>query len=146
MCVYMRSVEVMLNMSDRQGNIQYDWEKTTWVISKLLTFNHNHRARFTRIVIVCRAIIVIKGSNMIVCVLLVSNSRGSCLAAPGDHEGCALCSTARISRGRFPVETGRFLSKQGVSTTTKHSPSCYNTQHTTNNYVQFINTIQPWSQ
>ena len=30
-----------------------------------------------------------KGSNMIVCVLLVSNSRGCCLAAPGDHEGAA---------------------------------------------------------
>ena len=32
-----------------------------------------------------------------------------------------VCSTARISRGRFPVEAGRFISKQGVSTTTKHS-------------------------
>ena len=31
-----------------------------------------------------------KGSNMIVCVLLVSNSRGCHLAAPGDHEGAAL--------------------------------------------------------
>ena len=31
----------------------------------------------------------IKGSNMIVCILLVSNSRGCCLAAPGDHEGAA---------------------------------------------------------
>ena len=30
---------------------------------------------------------LLKGSNMIVCVLLVSNSRGCCLAAPGDHEG-----------------------------------------------------------
>ena len=30
-----------------------------------------------------------KGSNMIVCALLVSNSRGCCLAAPGDHEGAA---------------------------------------------------------
>ena len=27
------------------------------------------------------------GSNMLVCVLLVSNSRRCCLAAPGDHEG-----------------------------------------------------------
>ena len=26
---------------------------------------------------------------MIVCVLLVSNSLGCCLAAPGDHEGAA---------------------------------------------------------
>ena len=32
---------------------------------------------------------VIKGSNMIVCVLLVSNSLGCCLAAPGDHKGAA---------------------------------------------------------
>ena len=32
---------------------------------------------------------VFKGSNMIVCVLLVSNSRGCCLAAPGDHESAA---------------------------------------------------------
>ena len=31
-----------------------------------------------------------KGSNMIVCVLLVSNSRGCCLAAPGDHEGAVI--------------------------------------------------------
>ena len=30
-----------------------------------------------------------KGSNMIVCVLLVSKSRGRCLAAPGDREGAA---------------------------------------------------------
>ena len=30
---------------------------------------------------------LIKGSNMILCVLLVSNSWGCCLAAPGDHEG-----------------------------------------------------------
>ena len=30
-----------------------------------------------------------KGSNTIVCVLLVSNSRGCCLAVPGDHEGAA---------------------------------------------------------
>ena len=30
---------------------------------------------------------IFKGSNMIVCVLLVSNSRGCCLATPGDHEG-----------------------------------------------------------
>ena len=29
---------------------------------------------------------MIKGSNMIVCVLLVSNARGCCLAAPGNHE------------------------------------------------------------
>ena len=34
-----------------------------------------------------------------------------------------VCSTARISRGRFSVEAGRFLSKQGVSTTIKHLPS-----------------------
>ena len=27
---------------------------------------------------------------MVVCVLLVSNSRGCCLAAPGDHEGAAI--------------------------------------------------------
>ena len=32
---------------------------------------------------------MLKGSNKIVCVLLVSNSRGCCLAAPGDHE-CAV--------------------------------------------------------
>ena len=32
---------------------------------------------------------MIEGSNIIVCVLLVSNSRGCCLAAPGDHEGAA---------------------------------------------------------
>ena len=32
-----------------------------------------------------------KGSNMIVCVLLVSNSRGCCLAAPSDHEGTPWC-------------------------------------------------------
>ena len=37
-----------------------------------------------------------------------------------------VCSIARISRGRFVVEAGRFLSKQGVSTIIKHSPSCYN--------------------
>ena len=37
-----------------------------------------------------------------------------------------VCSTARTSRGRFSVEAGRFLSKQGVSTTIKHPPSCYN--------------------
>ena len=37
-----------------------------------------------------------------------------------------ICSTARISRVRFSVEAGRFLSKQGVSTTIKHPPSCYN--------------------
>ena len=30
---------------------------------------------------------------MIVCVLLVSNSRGCCLAAPGDHEGATSFST-----------------------------------------------------
>ena len=30
-----------------------------------------------------------KGSNMILCVLLVSSSRGCCLAAPGDHGGAA---------------------------------------------------------
>ena len=36
---------------------------------------------------------MVKGSNMIVCVLLVSNSRGCCLAAPGDHEGAALRET-----------------------------------------------------
>ena len=30
---------------------------------------------------------LLKGSNMIVCVLLVSNSRGCCLTAPGNHEG-----------------------------------------------------------
>ena len=36
-----------------------------------------------------------------------------------------MCSTAIISRGRFSVEAGRFLSKQGVSTTIKHPPSCY---------------------
>ena len=33
--------------------------------------------------------VLIKGSNMIVCVLLVSSSRGWCLAALGDHEGAA---------------------------------------------------------
>ena len=38
----------------------------------------------------------------------------------------AVCSTARIFRGRFSVEAGRFLSKQGVSTIIKHTPSCYN--------------------
>ena len=37
-----------------------------------------------------------------------------------------VCSTARISRGRFSVKAGRFLSKQGVSTTIKYPPSCYN--------------------
>ena len=31
-----------------------------------------------------------QGSNMIVCVLLVSNSRGWYLAAPDDHEGAAM--------------------------------------------------------
>ena len=35
----------------------------------------------------CPGLNVFKGSNMIVCVLLVSISRGCCLAAPGDHEG-----------------------------------------------------------
>ena len=34
-----------------------------------------------------------KGSNMIVCALLVSNSRGCCLAAPGNHEGATIFST-----------------------------------------------------
>ena len=29
------------------------------------------------------SVLYVKGSNMIVCVLLVSNSRGCCLAAPG---------------------------------------------------------------
>ena len=37
-----------------------------------------------------RDLYMVKGSNMIVCVFLVSNSRGCCLAAPGDHEGAAL--------------------------------------------------------
>ena len=37
-----------------------------------------------------------------------------------------LCSTARISRGRFSVEAGSSLSKQGASTTIKHPPPCYN--------------------
>ena len=34
-------------------------------------------------------IYIIKGSDMIVCVLLVSNSQWCCLAAPGDDEGAA---------------------------------------------------------
>ena len=39
--------------------------------------------------------VIFKESNMIMCVLLVSNSRGCCLAAPGDHEGAAtIFSTA----------------------------------------------------
>ena len=40
---------------------------------------------------------IIKGTHMIVCVLLVSNSRGCCLAAPGDHEGAALPMTGGSS-------------------------------------------------
>ena len=40
----------------------------------------------------CRSnIVVFKGSNMSVCVLFVSNSRGCCLAVPGNHEGEAWC-------------------------------------------------------
>ena len=43
----------------------------------------------TYIVTQCLPTSLLKGSNMIVCVLLVSKSRGCCLAAPGDHEGAA---------------------------------------------------------
>ena len=53
-----------------------------------------------------------------------------------------VCSTARISRGRFSVEAGRFVSKQGVSTTMKHSPSCYDIVTTSykplSHQVQFL--------
>ena len=53
-----------------------------------------------------------------------------------------VCSTARISRGRSFVEAGRFLSKQGVSTTINHSPSCYNTVHfPTANYWWINNEV-----
>ena len=42
-----------------------------------------------------------KGSNTIVCVLLVSNSQGFCLAAPGDHEGAARVIAPRRDNTRF---------------------------------------------
>ena len=38
---------------------------------------------------------------MIVCVLLVSNSRGCCLAAPGDHEGAARVIALRRDNTHF---------------------------------------------
>ena len=38
-----------------------------------------------------------KGPNMIVCVLLVSNSRGWCLAAPGDHGRRTNCARPALS-------------------------------------------------
>ena len=47
------------------------------------------------------SVLLIKGSNMIVCVLLVSNSRGCCLAAPGDHEGAVLWRQRSWSCGVF---------------------------------------------
>ena len=56
-----------------------------------------------------------KGSNMIVCVLLVSNSRGCCLAAPGDHEGAARVIAPRRDncapdrRHLLPVATAKLI-------------------------------------
>ena len=41
---------------------------------------------------------------MIVCVLLVSNSRGCCLAAPGDHEGAARVIAPRRDSGETTPE------------------------------------------
>ena len=55
---------------------------------------------------------VLKGSNMIVCVLLVSNSRGCCLAAPGDHEDAAR------------VIVPRWDNTRGSLTPTIHTQSC----------------------
>ena len=55
----------------------------------------------------CRDLGIIKGSNMIVCVLLASNSRGCSLAAPGDDEGVARMSdhpTSSATRGDNKVD------------------------------------------
>ena len=56
--------------------------------------------------------VAVKGSNMIVCVLLVSNSRGCCLATPGDHEGAARVIAPRRDNTR------------GSLTPTIHTQSC----------------------
>ena len=45
--------------------------------------------------------LIVKGSNMIVCVLSVSNSRWCCFAAPGDLEGAA-----PVAKMRVPVFAG----------------------------------------
>ena len=60
-----------------------------------------------------------KGSNMNMCVLLVSTSRGGCLAAPGDHEGTLpfpmkMASFTRLwyiraSAGRYVFRWNRLL-------------------------------------
>ena len=52
---------------------------------------------------------LIKGSNMIVCVLLVSNPRGCCLAAPGDHEGVIVAASIAVAStpGQVLVFCGR---------------------------------------
>ena len=55
---------------------------------------------------------MLKGSNMIVCVLLVSNSWGCCLAAPGNHEGAARVIAPRRDNTR------------GSLTPTIHIQSC----------------------
>ena len=56
-----------------------------------------------------------------------------------------VCSTAIISRGRYPVEAGRFLSKQGFSTIIKHSQSCYNdwqnSSNTMNHYYKSMHRV-----
>ena len=91
----------MIGLESCRSSIKKQSEKatvlTTW--SKAFTFLE-HIVDWKALYILWRYVIsairaseddflllMFKGSNMIVCVLLVSNSRGCYLAAPDDHEG-----------------------------------------------------------
>ena len=69
---------------------------------------------------------LIKGSDVIVCELLVSNSRGYCLAAPGDHKGAGCCLAAPGDHeGAARVITPRRDNIRGSLTSTIHTQSCF---------------------
>ena len=46
---------------------------------------------------------------MIVCVLLMSNSRGCCLAAPGDHDGATLKQDTMLSIQCIAIQQSHLL-------------------------------------